>query len=105
MLGQPGPLYVLAKDLPGAHPCQRLSARVEHQLSLTLPLFQARAELAKVDGDRTHGAATHRDEAFLAPLPEDADESLLEEDISHRELDPFRDAQPGSIPQLEHRPV
>src|SRR6267142_1056770 len=63
--GDPGLVHVFAKDLPGAHARQWLSARVEEQDPLALPLLQLWAELAQIDRNRANCAATDGNEALI----------------------------------------
>src|SRR5687768_14067908 len=105
VLLDPGLVHVLAQDLPGAHATQRLAAGVQQQHPLPLPLLQPRPQLAHVDGRGADRGPADGHEALLASLAEDAEESLVEKQISHAERDPLGDAESRAVGQLEHRAV
>src|SRR6267142_784939 len=87
--GDPGLVHVFAKDLPGAHARQWLSARVEEQDPLALPLLQLWAELAQIDRNRANCAATDGNEALLGAFAEYADEVVLKHHVANAERNPF----------------
>src|SRR5687768_10244530 len=93
VLRDPGPLDVLSKDLPRAHPREGLAAGVQQELALPMTTLEPRPKLAKVHGHCTNGAASHGDEALLAALPEDADDPFLEENVANAQLDPLGDSE------------
>ena len=98
-------VHVLAKDLPGPHAGERTSASIQEEDSLPLAFFQSRPELSQVHGHRADGGPADRHETLLAPLAEDSNEALLEEQVSHAEGDPLRHSEAGAVRQLEERPV
>jgi hypothetical protein len=104
-LRDPGLLDVLSQQSPGAHPAQWGASSVEEEHPLPAPPLEPRPQLAEIDGAGAHGAATDRHQALLAPLPHDAHQQLIQNEILHAQRDPFRYAEAGAIRQLEHRPV
>src|SRR5688500_18776557 len=85
----PGAIHVLAKELPCSHPREWLASRIEKQHSLPLSPFEPRPKLTKIHGHRSNGAPPDRYKPFLGPLPEHANETLLEQDIPRAEGDPL----------------
>src|SRR5678816_2184494 len=102
VLLDPRPRDVLLKDLPGSHAGERLASGVEEQDAAPCTLLEARTEFASVRGERADGATADGHQSFLAPLAEYAHEPLIEHEISHTDRNPFRDAKPRSVRQLQH---
>src|SRR4051812_49777639 len=78
-----GLVAVLPQDLPRAHARQRLTASVEEEHALALPLLEFTALLAQGDGYRRDRASAHGNEPLLGPLLEDDDVLGLQHDATN----------------------
>src|SRR5688500_6063217 len=110
---------VSTQNAPGAHPAhwvavgvpkddppaQWSAAGVQEEGAASCTAFQARTQLADIDADGADGASTDGNEPFLASLPDDAYEALVEHDVARVDTDPFRDAQPRRVCELQHRAI
>src|SRR5215469_855642 len=82
-----------AEDEEDAGAGERTAVRVEEQLRPLAP-FEERAAAREVAAEGLNGLAADRDDAFLVPLAEAADEPVLEVDRLAVERNRFADAEP-----------
>src|SRR5688572_22176288 len=97
--------HVLAEHLPRAHAGERRTARVEKEHALPPSTLETRSQLPHIDRHRPDGTPPDRHEALLAPLPEDTEEGVLEQEVAYPERDPLRDAQTRAVRHLQHGSV
>src|SRR5262249_12535266 len=81
----PRPRRRALDDPPGSHARKRLPPSIEEQSSPALSTVEGRAERMQVDREGADHAPADRNEAFLSPFAENADEVLGEEQVGHPE--------------------
>lgn len=101
---EPGLPGEAPQDQEGARPGQRPAAGVQEQLGPVAPVEVGAAE-RQVAAHRFRSRTPERDEPLLTALAERADDPLLQVDSAPLEADGLRDAQPGSVQELDERAV
>src|SRR4051794_10326005 len=98
----------LAGEAAQDHECsgagQRAAVRVQEDLR-PVALVEVRPAAGEVAAERLDGLAADRDDPFLRPLAEGADDAAVEIDCSALEADGLRDAQARPVQQLDERAV
>src|ERR1700736_1489099 len=97
--------HVFSENLPGAHPRERVPARVQKEHALPFALLQCRTKLAKIDGGGAYRLASNWNQSLLRALPEYADKKILKHHIANGERDPLRDTKACAVGELEHGTV
>ena len=94
----------LAQDEEDAGPRERPAARVEEELHPRLAL-EMRAAVREVAAQRVDRGTADRDDAFLVPLADAADEAVLEVDGVLVEPGRLAHAQAAAVEELDERAV
>ena len=102
LLGDAGTVRHLANDLPEAVSGHRLAPIGAKEQGAGLALEQQGANLFQVLAHDLAGVGGKGDDPFLVAFAEDAQMSGGQVAAGDRQVDQFRDPQPGGIEQMQH---